>query len=85
MKDQQYSDENELRVSLSALGIGEFALADGRKMDFPPNLQLSFDYRNGLASGAMREIRLDDQAQRASVSKKLASLGIAVETKRHDE
>jgi hypothetical protein len=46
LKDRgRFAAEKELRVSLSTLGIGEFALKDGEKISFPPSLQLAFDFR----------------------------------------
>lgn len=44
----QFMDENELRISLSALGIGQFKLDDGSTMEFPQSLQLTFDYRGAI-------------------------------------
>lgn len=49
LKDKQYSDDRELRVSLSALGMGKFVLADGMPMVFPPNLQLAFNFKKAFA------------------------------------
>lgn len=51
-----YSQEKELRVTLSALGMGQFVLDDGRVMDFPVSLQVPFDFRRALAHGALQSI-----------------------------
>ena len=56
LKDKKsFSEEKELRVSLSALGIGEFVVG-GRKIDFPTHLQMVFNFRAAIAGGAIKEI-----------------------------
>ena len=55
-KGKQYSGENELRIALSALGIGNFAMNDGRMMDFPDNVQVVFDFRAAIMAGAIQQI-----------------------------
>lgn len=52
-KDLKYAKERELRITLHALGIGEFVLNNGTTILFPPNLRLGFDYKLGLRSGAI--------------------------------
>jgi hypothetical protein len=56
LKDKQFSGEKELRISLSALGIGQFALKDGSAMRFPPSLQLAFDFRSAIADHTIQQI-----------------------------
>jgi hypothetical protein len=57
LKDrEQYSEEKELRVSLSAIGMGHFVLDDGSLMAFPASLQLPFDFRSAFADGTIRQI-----------------------------
>ena len=56
LKDRSYGEERELRVSLSALGMGRFVLADGREIQFPPSLQLGFDFREAIADGTIAQI-----------------------------
>jgi len=55
LKDMKFSEEKELRVSLSALGIGQFVV-DGSKMEFPRHLQMAFDFRAAIADGTIKEI-----------------------------
>jgi len=56
MKDKEnFSEENEFRISLSALGIGRFQL-NGNEMEFPGSLQLSFDLRRAIGDGTIHEI-----------------------------
>ncbi len=56
LKSTKYSEEKEFRVSLAALGMGEFALNDGSIMEFPPGLQMAFDFRAAIADGLIQEI-----------------------------
>lgn len=57
LKDKmQFSDEKELRICLSAMGIGQFALRDSSTMQFPPSLQLAFDFRAAIADGTIQQI-----------------------------
>lgn len=57
LKDKaRYADEKELRVALSAFGIGQFALSGGERMEFPPSLQMAFDFREAFSGGAITEI-----------------------------
>ncbi|MGH8615057.1 MAG: hypothetical protein ACREYF_24305 [Gammaproteobacteria bacterium] len=58
LKDRQFSEEKELRVSLSALGMGHFALDDGAIMQFPLSLQLSFDFKAAMADGTIQQLLL---------------------------
>lgn len=56
LKDSAYAPERELRISLSALGMGKFVLADGTEMVFSDSLQVQFDYRAAFADGTIRQI-----------------------------
>ncbi len=56
VKDKSYADERELRISLSAIGMGHFVLADGTKMEFAPGLELGFDYRKAMTDGTITEV-----------------------------
>jgi hypothetical protein len=58
----RFFEEKELRISLSAIGIGHFALMDGTLIQFPPSLQLGFDFREAIANAAIREILLAPEA-----------------------
>lgn len=44
LKDSKYAAERELRISLSALGLGHFVLNDGTRMEFPTDLRFGFDF-----------------------------------------
>ena len=56
LKGKKFSEEKELRVSLSAPGIGQFVLNDGTMMDFPDSLQVVFDFRVAIADGTIQQI-----------------------------
>ena len=57
LKDKErFSKEKELRISLSAFGIGQFALKDGSMMQFPSSLQLAFDFKAAVVDGAIQQI-----------------------------
>jgi hypothetical protein len=56
LKDEKsFSKEKEFRVSLSALGIGQFVVG-GNEMGFPTHLQMAFDFRAAIADGTISEI-----------------------------
>jgi hypothetical protein len=56
LKDNKFSEERELRISLSTIGIGRFALKDGSTIEFPPSLQLAFDFRTAIADCTIKQI-----------------------------
>ena len=51
-----YEKEQELRIALSAFGIGIFALSDGTEIMFPPSLQMHFDFRAAFAEGIIEQV-----------------------------
>jgi hypothetical protein len=56
LKGKKFSDERELRISLSTLGIGQFAPGDGSTMEFPASLQMGFDFRAAIADTTIQQI-----------------------------
>ena len=56
LKDASYAAERELRVSLFALGLGEYAFADGSTMAFRNSLQVQFDFRGAFADGTIKQV-----------------------------
>jgi hypothetical protein len=72
----RFREENELRISLSAIGIGHFALKDGTLIQFPPSLQLGFDFREAIANAAIREILLAPGADSGFLTRELSKLRI---------
>lgn len=75
---QRYYEEREFRISLSAIGIGQFALRDGSIMEFPPNLQLAFDFQAAIADGAIVQILHSPDADVDFLTSELSKLRIAV-------
>ncbi|MCR4302825.1 MAG: DUF2971 domain-containing protein [Gallionella sp.] len=57
LKDKnKFAEEKELRISLTAPGIGQFALNDGSAMSFPDSLHMDFDFRVANADGTIQQI-----------------------------
>jgi hypothetical protein len=56
LKSDKYRDDRELRVSLSTLGIGQFVLNDSSLLDFPPSLQVGFDFKSAFADGTITRL-----------------------------
>lgn len=71
-----YSQEKELRISLSALGMGHFALNDGSLMDFPVSLQVAFDFRRALANGAINGLLCSPDCNTGFLRAELEKRGI---------
>lgn len=76
LKDAAFTDEKELRISLSAIGIGEFALNDGSMIQFPQSLQLAFDFRTAIATAAIQKILLAPNSESDFLTQELARLRI---------
>ncbi|MBW7971472.1 hypothetical protein [Bradyrhizobium sp. BR 10289] len=76
IKDKSYTDEREMRISLSVLGIGHYVLADGTKLEFPPGLELGFDFRRAMAEGTITEIFPGPGSDLSFLRDELAKLGI---------
>ena len=72
----RFREEKELRISLSAIGIGDFALKDCTLIQFPPSLQLGFDFREAIANGTIREILLSPEADSGFLATELGKLRI---------
>ncbi len=80
LKGIQFSDEKELRVSLSTLGMGQFALNGGKIFEFPPGLSMQFDFRAALMDGAIQQLLLAPDSDAAYLHAELARLGISPAT-----
>ena len=77
LKDKnRFSEEKELRISLSAFGIGQFALQDGTMIQFPPSLQLGFDFRSAIGNMVIEEILLSPGADSGIIKHELRKLRI---------
>jgi hypothetical protein len=76
LKDKKFSDEKELRISLSAVGTGQFMLNDGSTLQFPESLQLVFDFREAIANGTIQQILYPPDCDSNSLKAKLSKLHI---------
>lgn len=72
----RFSEEKELRISLSSIGIGNFVLRDGVPFEFPPSLQLDFDFREAIGNAAIREILLSPESDLDFLTSELSKLRI---------
>ena len=55
LKDRaKFSEDKEFRISLSAMGMGEFALKDGSNVLFPSSLHLPFLFKAAIRHGTIR-------------------------------
>jgi len=77
MKDQGlFSKERELRISLSALGIGKFVLDDRAETDFPAHLHLGFDWKAAFADGTICEVTSGPRCDQDFLCAELRRLGV---------
>ncbi|MDK2124307.1 DUF2971 domain-containing protein [Parachitinimonas caeni] len=72
----RFSEEKELRISLSAISMGHFVLKDGARIQFPTSLLLGFDFCKAIASTAIREILLTPDADAGFLTRELSKLRI---------
>lgn len=78
LKDRtQFSAEKELRVSLSAFGMGHFVLDDGSRIDFPTSLHLPFDFRSAFADGTIQQILLGPDCDLDYLHAGMRTLGVS--------
>jgi hypothetical protein len=77
LKDARYDPERELRITLSAMGMGRFVRNDGQEIEFSPTLQLGFDYRRAFAEGVISQILVGPDTDRARLTEELARLGVS--------
>lgn len=76
MKEEKYKPENEMRIALSALGIGRFVLRDGSQLIFPDSLQLDFDFRAAIRDGTIAGFEYDRGGDSNWFKTELTKLGI---------
>ena len=80
MKDaNEFAGEREMRVTLSTLGIGDFALADGTKIVFPESTQLGFDFRRAIHDGTITQLLCPNAELAGRLSDELARFRIEVD------
>ena len=76
LKDKRFSEEKELRVSLSALGMGNFKWKDGAAMLFEDSLKMPFDFRAASGDGTIQEILCAPDCDFDVLGAELAKVGI---------
>lgn len=77
LKDLKYTDETELRIALSAIGLGTFQV-NGNPARFPSNLQFPFDYVEALKRGAIQRLERSAGCDADWLRRALASTGLVV-------
>jgi hypothetical protein len=79
MKDAaRFKGEKELRVTLSTVGLGVFALADGRQISFPESMQLDFDFRKAFSEGTVTRLLAKDDAVRQNLASELEGFRVCL-------
>jgi hypothetical protein len=78
MKAKRFDAEKELRVALSAPGIGQFALDDRRQIAFPTSLQAPFDFRAAIAEVTIQQVLRAPETDAAFLQSELERRGIGV-------
>lgn len=80
LKAKRFDAEKELRIALSAPGVGHFALDDRRQIAFPPGLQAPFDFRAAIAEATIQQVLCARETDAASLQFELEKRGISVGT-----
>lgn len=76
LKDKRFLDEKELRISLSAMGTGQYILNDGNALVFPPSLPAGFNFKRAIADGTIQEIQYAPNTDYGFLQDELPKLGI---------
>lgn len=77
MKDNdQFSGESELQITMATLGIGNFVLSDNTVINFPPSMQLSFDFRRAYANGTVAHLISQNDEVARHLARELEKLKI---------
>lgn len=74
--EAKFGAERELRITLSAIGVGQFVLADGSLIEFPKALHADFDYRAALADGTIAQILCDPSGDADALLEELEKVGV---------
>jgi hypothetical protein len=73
-----YANEKELRVTLSAPGMGDFVLNDGSYMALPGSLQVPFDFHAAFTNGVIAKLLCSPDSDREFIRDELHKRRIAV-------
>ena len=79
LKDSKYAAERELRISLSALGLGHFVLNDGTRMEFPTALRFGFDFESAIMNEVIVELLYSSDCAVPFLMEELRHIGIKIE------
>lgn len=77
VKDLAYAPEKEMRISLSAIGMGQFTLADGTLLPFSPSLQAQFDFKAAYSDGIITQLMIAEATDLDYLTNELHRLGIS--------
>ena len=77
LKDESFSSESELRVSLSAVGVGRFVLDNGSEFQFPRSIQAPFHFQ-AAGDGTIDSILFEPGFDKGPLSADLKGLGIEI-------
>ena len=79
LKDaEKYSEERELRVSLSAQGMRHYVLNDDTEIVFPKSLSLGFDFRMAFKNRLIKQILIETEDDLPFLTKEMERLGVCV-------
>ena len=78
LKDAIYSSESELRISLSALGIGQFTQSNGSAIEFPNIIQFHFNFKAAYSEGIITQLQSTPDCDLDKLKNELLDRGIEV-------
>lgn len=76
LKDKRYQDEKELRISLTAIGIGRFESDPGIPLIFPAGLSLQLEFKKAIDAGIIVGIIVSPDANRAYIGEALEKIRV---------
>jgi len=62
IKDKRFAPDQEVRITLSAFGLGDFALNDGSYLPFRDYLQLGFSFHHAIKTGIIHGLLTPPEA-----------------------
>jgi len=78
LKDKSFAEEKELRISMSAAGVGQFFLSDNTLMEFPSSLKLAFNFRAAIADKTLQNILFRSGTDTGFLKSELEKLHISL-------
>ncbi|WP_213767821.1 hypothetical protein [Caballeronia sp. dw_19] len=76
IKAKRFRAERELRITLSAIGMGKLAIGGQVMQDLPHSLHMAFDFPAALAAGGIISFDLGPDCDEAWLETELARFGI---------